>query len=142
MEFTHHAQYYETDQGGVIHHSNFIIWMEEARIAYMRNLGISLKMLEESGIISPVLEVQCKYKSMVHFEDNIIIKVKIVSFDGLRYRISYTMVDEKTKEVTAEATSLHSFIKKDGHPANIKREMPALNGKMLLALQEGTEDNS
>ena len=39
MNYIHQAQYYETDQMGIIHHSNYIRWMEEARIAYMDELG-------------------------------------------------------------------------------------------------------
>ena len=39
MTYTHQAQYYETDQMGIIHHSNYIRWMEEARIAYMDEMG-------------------------------------------------------------------------------------------------------
>ena len=56
--YEHHAKYYETDQMGIIHHSNYIRWMEEARIAYMDELGFPYKKVEEAGIISPVLSVQ------------------------------------------------------------------------------------
>ena len=57
MKYIHQAQYYETDQMGIIHHSNYIRWMEEARIAYMDELGFPYKKVEEAGIISPVLSV-------------------------------------------------------------------------------------
>lgn len=99
MNYIHQAQYYETDQMGIIHHSNYIRWMEEARIAYMDELGFPYKKVEEAGIISPVLSVQCDYKAMTYFGDRVCIDVKLSSFRGVKYEISYEMRDEKTGEL-------------------------------------------
>ena len=107
MKYIHQAQYYETDQMGIIHHSNYIRWMEEARIAYMDELGFPYKKVEEAGIISPVLSVQCDYKAMTYFGDRVCIDVKLSSFRGVKYEISYEMRDEKTGELRASATSAH-----------------------------------
>lgn len=136
MEYIHQAQYYETDQMGIIHHSNYIRWMEEARIAYMDEMGFPYKAVEEAGIMSPVLGVQCDYKSMTRFGDRVSIEVKLSSFKGLKYEISYIMRDEQTKEVRAVGSSKHCYLRKDGHPANIKKELPALYEKMMQALEE------
>ena len=54
--------YYETDQMGIIHHSNYIRWFEEARVALLEHLDFSYKKIEEQGIIIPVLGVSCEYK--------------------------------------------------------------------------------
>ena len=110
MEYVHQAQYYETDQMGIIHHSNYIRWMEEARIAYMDEM----------------LFVNCEYKSMTHFGDRVAIEVKLASFKGVKYEIAYTMRDLESREVRAVAISGHCFLKKDGRPANIKKELPLL----------------
>ena len=59
------AQYYETDQMGIIHHSNYIRWFESARIWYMHQVGADYREMEEMGILSPVLEVSCTYRSML-----------------------------------------------------------------------------
>ena len=126
MEYVHQAQYYETDQMGIIHHSNYIRWMEEARIAYMDELDFPYKKVEDAGIISPVLFVNCEYKSMTHFGDQVAIEVKLSSFKGVKYEISYIMRDAESREVRAVATSGHCFLKKDGHSANIKKELPLL----------------
>ena len=65
-------QYYETDQMSVIHHSNHIRWFEEARLAYMDEIGIGeLIRNPESGVICPVLKVQAEYKSMIRLYDDI-----------------------------------------------------------------------
>ena len=56
--YTHNAKYYETDQMGIIHHSNYIRWMEEARIDMMEQIGMSYADMEKAGIISPVLSIR------------------------------------------------------------------------------------
>ena len=135
MIYTHQAQYYETDQMGIIHHSNYIRWMEEARIAYMDEMGFPYQAVEEAGIISPVLSVQCEYRSMTHFGDRICIEVSLRSFKGVKYEIAYVMRDEKTGEVRAEGMSGHCYLNKDGKPVRIRKVLPALYEKMMQALE-------
>ena len=60
--YTHKVQYYETDKMGITHHSNYIRWMEEARIDFLEKSGFSYDKLEKDGIISPVISV-CKLRS-------------------------------------------------------------------------------
>lgn len=136
MNYIHQAQYYETDQMGIIHHSNYIRWMEEARIAYMDEMGFPYRKVEESGIMSPVLSVHCDYKSMTRFGDRIAVEVKLTEFRGVKYTISYVMRDEETGEVRAAGSSSHCYLRKDGRPANIKKELPELYEKMKTALEE------
>lgn len=53
MKYEHKTQYYETDQMGIIHHSNYIRWFEEARIDFMDHCGFSYAQMEKDGLISP-----------------------------------------------------------------------------------------
>ena len=68
---------------------------EEARIAYMDEMDFPYSMVEEAGIISPVLAVECEYKSMTHFGDRVIIEVKLISFNGIKYALSYNTVPDE-----------------------------------------------
>lgn len=52
--YHHLVQYYETDRMGITHHSNYIRWMEEARVHFLAEIGWPYDKLEEAGIISPV----------------------------------------------------------------------------------------
>ncbi|HJB35179.1 MAG TPA: acyl-CoA thioesterase, partial [Candidatus Blautia merdipullorum] len=61
MAYEHKTQYYETDQMGIIHHSNYIRWFEEARVDFMDRCGFSYAQMEKDGLISPVLSVSCEY---------------------------------------------------------------------------------
>ena len=59
--YEHHAKYYETDQMGIIHHSNYVKWMEEARLDLMDQIGLNYRQMEDMEIISPVLSISVEY---------------------------------------------------------------------------------
>ena len=61
-KYKHTVHYYETDRMGFTHHSNYIRWMEEARIDFFDQLGWSYQKFEDEGVISPVTAIECKYK--------------------------------------------------------------------------------
>ncbi len=69
MDFTFERtiNYYETDRMGVVHHSNYIRFLEEARCEWMRTLEMPFEVLEENGLTIPVLGVNCEYKHHVTF---------------------------------------------------------------------------
>ncbi|WP_396136401.1 acyl-CoA thioesterase [Clostridium sp. SHJSY1] len=126
------ALYYETDQMGIIHHSNYIRWFEESRIDFLDQIGFGYKIMEDSGIISPVMSVSCQYKSMVHFDDKVIIVPKIETFTGVKLIISYRVIDSTTKEIRTTGLSTHCFLNKNGRPVSLKRE----NEEMYHAIEE------
>ncbi len=77
------AHYHETDQMGIIHHTNYIKWFEEARIAMMSDMGVPYRAMEEKGIISPVLHISCDYHRMVKFDEEIVVHTTIKSLSLL-----------------------------------------------------------
>ena len=62
--YTHQVQYYETDKMQITHHSNYIRFMEEARIDFLNHIGFGYDKMEELGISSPVIGIQCDYKKV------------------------------------------------------------------------------
>ena len=74
-KYEHRVQYYETDRMGITHHSNYIRWMEEARVAFLDGTGWDLARLESLGIVSPVVAVECRYKQTTTFPETIWIGV-------------------------------------------------------------------
>ena len=63
--YKHTIQYYETDKMGITHHSNYIRFMEEARIHFLKEAGWPYEKLEEEGVISPVVGVTCDYSCKI-----------------------------------------------------------------------------
>ncbi|MCQ2428466.1 MAG: acyl-CoA thioesterase, partial [Clostridia bacterium] len=80
--YRHTVQYYETDMMGIVHHSNHVKWMEEARVDFLKNIGWEYRKLEELGVFSPVLEISCKYKNPARFGDEINVDVAVTDFIG------------------------------------------------------------
>ena len=121
--YQHLAKYYETDQMGIIHHSNYIRWFEEARIDYMNQIGLTYKKMEDEGIISPVLEVNCQYLNMMYFDDLATIKVSVTDYTGVRFAFKYEIYNQNNKLCTT-GTSRHCFMTRDGRPVSLKRAKP------------------
>ena len=121
--YQHLAKYYETDQMGIIHHSNYIRWFEEARIDYMDQIGLTYKKMEDEGIISPVLEVNCQYLNMMYFDDLATIKVSVTDYTGVRFAFKYEIYNQNNKLCTT-GTSRHCFMTRDGRPVSLKRAKP------------------
>lgn len=120
------AHYHETDKMGIIHHSNFIKWMEEARIAYMESLGYGFERVEALGVLSPVAGLSISYKTPVKFNDTIDISVSITRYSGVIQEVSYSFINHKTGDLCATATSKHCYTK-DGKIVNLKHEIPELH---------------
>ena len=56
------VRYYETDQMGIVHHSNYIRYFECGRTAMLKELGLPIEKIEEAGVMLPVVSVGCNYK--------------------------------------------------------------------------------
>ena len=138
--YEHTAQYYETDQMGIIHHSNYIRWMEEARMNLMDQMGFSYKAMEEMEIISPVLSVNCEYKSMVHFHDTVVIEARMIDYNSVKMKIVYRMTDKETGELRAVAQSEHCFLSNSGKPISLKRSYPELDTKFFEYYGENEDE--
>lgn len=122
-QYKHIVQYYETDKMGITHHSNYIRWMEEARVNFLENIGFSYKTMEDNGIVSPVLAVNCDYKQTTTFGDEIYIKASVAEFKGVRLTIRYEMT-KSDGTLVCEAASKHCFMGQDGRPLRLKTDYP------------------
>ena len=125
MDYIHTVQYYETDRMGITHHSNYIRWMEEARVDFLSQIGWDYARLEEMGIISPVLNVSCDFKKTTTFSDRVSLSVSIKEFKGVKLHLAYEMKD-KDGNVVCLAASSHAFLNTEGRPIRMKQEYPEL----------------
>ena len=122
--YTHKVQYYETDKMGITHHSNYIRWMEEARIDFCDKIGWSYDKLEKSGIMSPVTASECKYKIATTFADIVNIEVFVEEFSGVRLKLRYEM--KKEGKLVCEGKTEHCFVSTDGKILRLKKDHPEL----------------
>ena len=125
-EYIHKVQYYETDRMGITHHSNYIRWMEEARIDFLDQIGFGYARMEADGLISPVLSVSCKYRVSTTFSDEIGILVQVQEFKGVKLQLGYTMRRISDGAVVLTGTTEHAFLNRENKPVRLKKEFPEL----------------
>ena len=136
-EYIHTVQYYETDKMGITHHSNYIRWMEEARVVFLEEIGYPFEKLEELGLVSPTLSLSCEYKKPTTFSDRVAIRVTVTEFKGVKLFLSYEMKNE-AGDIVCTAKSSHALLSTEGRPVNVKKEFPDLHRVMTqLAASEG-----
>ncbi len=119
--------YYETDKMGVVHHSNYIRFLEETRSRWLEELNIPMEKLEQCGYTIPTLEVICKYKYHITSGDNIIIEPILTEFNGVRMTVTYKVTDEKTGKTVIEACTKHCFTNRELKPINMKKANKEIN---------------
>lgn len=124
--YKHKVHYYETDQMGIVHHSNYIRWFEEARVDLLDQLGFSYSRMEFEKIVIPVLSISCEYKSTVHFPDEVVIVPKVETFNGLKFTVSYRIFDAVTEEIKTLGGSKHCFLGVDFKPIQLQKVNPKL----------------
>ncbi|MBO7467890.1 MAG: acyl-CoA thioesterase [Bacteroidaceae bacterium] len=120
--YIHKVKYYETDRMQVTHHSNYIRFMEEARIDFMEQADMGYEKMEAEGVVSPVMSVTCDYRKPTTFPDEIEIEVRALELSRLKLRMAYTM--RVKGEVVCTATSLHCFLR-NGRPISLEEQFPA-----------------
>ena len=78
----------------VVHHSNYIRWMEEARVYYLDKWGYNFRDLEASGLISPVVSVTGRFVTSAEFTDEIIIYIGVSDLKSAKFVMNYRMIRE------------------------------------------------
>lgn len=124
MDFVYRREinYYETDKMGIVHHSNYIRFLEEARSRWLEALDISMAKLENMGYTIPTIEVDCKYKNHVTSGDVIIIKPHVTEFNGVRMTVTYDVTEEKTGKIVIDSWTKHCFTDRTLRPINLKKK--------------------
>lgn len=121
--YVHTVQYYETDRMGISHHSNYIRWMEESRLFFLKQIGWDYDKLEAEGIISPVTGIEGKYRKTTTYPDQVTIDVVVEEFRGVRLKLQYTMTNSEG-DLVFEGKSEHCFLNEQGLPMRMKKEYP------------------
>ena len=111
------VRYAETDAMGVVRHSKYFVWLELARVEWLRSLGFDYKSMEKEGFFLPVVQVDLSYKLPTFFDDELKIRLYPSSdFQNVRFRIDYEIL--RGTDMTARGFTVHAFI--DGNRKLIK----------------------
>ena len=123
---------------GIVHHSNYIRWMEEARVDFLEKIDWSYDQLEKVGLVSPVLSLNIDYNHPTYFSDIVSIDVEILELKMSKMRVGYKMTNEDGN-IVAKCESSHGFLLSSGRPAILKRDFPGLYEALLTHLSSEKE---
>ena len=127
------VRYAETDQMGIVHHANYLIWFEAGRSDLCRAKGFSYKEMEdEAGALMVVAETYCRYKSPAHYEDVLIIRTKVGEIRSRSLRFFYEVFRAADETLIAEGETHHLVTDKDKKV----RRLPEVYKQRLLAQPE------
>ncbi len=121
-ETTLRVRYVETDQMGYAHHSNYIVYYEYGRVEAMRNLGMSYREMEESGVMMPVIDSASKYIKPAFYDDEITIKITVPELPTVRMRFEYRLF--VNNQLIHEGHTTLVFVNKStGRPMRAPQQM-------------------
>jgi acyl-CoA thioester hydrolase len=138
--YIHTVSYYETDKMGIVHHSNYIKWFEDARLHFLECADYPYTQMEADGIMIPVRSVTCSYKNAVHFGDTVKINMKIVSFNGFRFKVEY-VVETENGVLNATGVSEHFFTDVNLKPIRTEKKYPKIFEVFAEKYGNDSEDN-
>lgn len=119
------VRYAETDRMGIVHHSVYPIWYELARTDLSKQAGFSYSKMEECGVMTPLVELNCKYISSATYDDELIVTATVSKLTPARVVFSYQVfkAENMDKPINTGYT-VHAIVNKDMKPINSKKLFP------------------
>ncbi len=131
------VRYAETDRMGIVHHSSYAVWFEEARTDYFNQLGHSYARVEEQGIYLPLTDLACSFKKPAQYEQDVIVETRITRATCVRLQFSYTVTAAEDGALIATGQTDHAWTDKTLQPISIMRRMPEVYELLCTCMREG-----
>ena len=129
-EMLHRVAYYETDTMGYVHHSNYVRFFEIIRTEMIRTTGMSYAALEASGVMMPIVAVQCRYHRPAKYDDLLTLKATIKEAPAARLLIEYEVLNEEGSLLCSGSTTLAFIDALTRRPRRVPDDfLKALSGK-------------
>jgi len=124
---------HHTDYAGVVWHGAYVQWLEEARIEYLRSLGLDYSELVALGCDLPVVELSLRYHHPLRLGNSAILRTQMKEMSGVRMHWNYQMqsLDRETKYLSAEVT----LVAVDREQGKVMRSLPPSVREILVKLQ-------
>ena len=126
-DYRRRVRYYETDRMGVVHHSNYLRLLEEARLEWIDQHVMRYSQMERMGVIIPAISASGKFKEYLRFDDLFALRVIPKKFNGVRFSFNYQIFNVENGKLCYEGESEHCFVADgDYKPISLKRKFPEL----------------
>lgn len=137
-ELKRRVRFYETDGMRVVYHGNYLNWLEEARVEYLRTAHITLDDWMNMGIVFPIVEVHVKYLQSARYDDDVTVRTWLIHADRAKMVFRYHIVRDATGELLVKAETTGTFTRMDnGRIARVPKEQIA----PLLAMAAEDKEN-
>jgi acyl-CoA thioester hydrolase len=118
-ETSFHVRFAETDLMGIVHHSTYLVWFEEARSAFMRAKGTSYTAFEAEGVSLAVSEAEVRYIAPAKYDRLITVQCQVDEVKSRKVSFSYTVLDAETGQKLATGVTRHICMTRDGRTARL-----------------------
>ncbi len=128
-ETTVRVRYAETDQLGIVYHSNYFVWYEVGRVELIRSLGISYKQMElEDDCHIVVAEAHCRYHHPARYDEVLRVRTRIAESRRRTIRFSYEVFHAESGKLLATGETTHVVCGRDGRPKTLPEKYRRLFG--------------
>ena len=124
------VRYAETDKMGIVHHSVYPIWYELARTDLSKQAGFPYSEMEKSGVMTPLVELNCKYYSPAYYDDELIVTATVSKLTPARVVFSYEVYRKGSDKPINTGYTVHALVNKDMKPINTKKLYPEIYNAM------------
>ena len=104
---------------GVVYYANYLIWFEVGRCEWLRAMGSSYRDLETTGIMLPVIEAHCEYRSPARYDDELQVKTRGELLSPARVEFKYEVSRPSDGAVNALGRTLHAAVDSVGKPCRL-----------------------
>ncbi len=111
VETTLRVRYAETDQMGVVYHSNYFVWFEVGRVELLRQLGFTYKEMEkQDDCVIAVVDARCRYKSPARYDDELVVRTHLKNIRESMIHFGYQVLRPADNSVLAEGETTHIVV--------------------------------
>lgn len=120
------VRYAETDKMGIVHHSVYPIWYEVARTDLSKMAGFPYSKMEELGIMTPLIELNCKYYSPAYYDDELVVTARVSKLSPVRIEFTYEVYRAENEKPINIGTTTHALVGNNMKPVNTKKVFPEI----------------
>lgn len=120
------VRYAETDKMGIVHHSVYPIWYELARTDLSKMAGFPYSKMEEVGLMTPLVELNCKYYSPAYYDDELTVTATVSKLTPARIVFYYEVFRKASDKPINTGYTVHAIVNKDMKPINTKKVFPEI----------------
>ena len=114
----------ETDTMGIVHHSRYFPYLEEARVAYLRHIGHPYQEWQAAGLNATVLEASLRYRQPLRFDDEVDVHLVLASATRTTFQMAYLLTVDSTAAATG--VTVHGLVTGAGRPVRLPDWLVAL----------------